>query len=68
VLWKYLAMTSADYSDVYGDFEIFPLGPDLPGHMRPGCVAGATRLVVQDRERTRPPLRLLSTWPKKDEN
>ena len=66
-LSKYLEMTSPDYSDVYGDFEICPLGPALPGHVQPACVASATRLVVQDRERARPPLRLLSTWPKKDE-
>jgi len=67
MLGKYLAMTSPDHSDVYGDFEICPLEPDRPGHMRLACVAGATRLVVQDRERSRPPLRLLSTWPQKDE-
>ena len=67
LLSKYLDMASPDHSDVYGDFEICPRGPALPGHMRPACVASATRLVVQDRDRTRPPLRLLSTWPKKDD-
>lgn len=66
VLSKYLSMTSPDHGDVYGDFEICPLERDRPGHMRSACVAGATRLVVQDRERTRPPLRLLSTWPRNE--
>ena len=67
LLEKYLSMTSPDHGDVYGDFDICPLEPDRPGHMRSACVSGATRLVVQDRERSRPPLRLLSTWPKEDE-
>lgn len=66
-LSKYLSMTSPDHGDVYGDFEICPLERDRPGHMRSACIAGATRLVVQDRERTRPPLRLLSTWPKHED-
>src|SRR5688572_12986362 len=47
MLVKYLSMTSSDHSDVYGDFDICPLEPDRPGHMRSVCVAGATRLVVQ---------------------
>ena len=64
LLGTYLSMTSPDHSDVYGDFDICPLEPDRSGHMRATCVAGATRLVVQDRERSRPPIRLLSTWPK----
>ena len=63
MLEKYLYMTSPDHSDVYGDFEICPLEPDRPGHMRSACIVGATRLVVQDRARSRPPIRLLSTWP-----
>ena len=67
MLEKYLSMTSPDHTDVYGDFEICALEPDRPGHMRSACVTGAARLVVQDRERSRPPLRLLLTWPKKNE-
>ena len=67
MLEKYLSMTSPDHSDVYGDFFICPLEPDKAGHMRSACVAGATRLVVQDRDRSRPPVRLLSTWPKENE-
>jgi hypothetical protein len=66
MLGKYLDMTSPDHSDVYGDFEICPLEPDHEGHMRSACVAGAARLVVQDRERSRPPIRLVSTWPRND--
>jgi hypothetical protein len=66
MLGKYLAMTSPDHSDVYGDFEICPLEPDQAGHMRSACVASAARLVVQDRERSGPLIRLVSTWPKND--
>ena len=62
-LSKYLDMTSPDHSDIYGDYEICPLERDHPGHMRDVCITGGTRLVVQDRERSRPAIRLLSTWP-----
>jgi hypothetical protein len=64
MLLKYLDMASPDHSDIYGEFEICPLEPDRPGHMRSACVASATRLVVKDRGRSRPSVRLLSTWPK----
>jgi hypothetical protein len=64
MLSKYLSMTSPDQADVYGNFEICPLEPERPGHMRAACVSGASRLVVQDRARSRPPRRLQSTWPK----
>ena len=63
VLAKYLDMTSPDHSDIYGDYEICPLELDQPGRMRQACVSSATRLVVQDRARVRPPIRLLATWP-----
>jgi len=63
-LEKYLSMTSEDQSYVYGDFEICPLAPDVPGHMREVCVSDADKLVVQNLRRTHPPFRLLSTWPK----
>jgi hypothetical protein len=63
VLWRYLDMTSPDHRDIYGDYEICPLEADQPGHMRRVCISGASRLVVQDRDRSRPPVRLLSTWP-----
>jgi hypothetical protein len=66
MLGKYLDMASPDHSDVYGDFEICPLEPDQGGRMRSACVAGAARLVAQDRERSRAPIRLVSTWPKND--
>ena len=63
VLVKYLDMTSPDHSDIYGDYEICPLEPDQAGRMRQVCISSATRLVVQDRARVRPPVRLLATWP-----
>jgi hypothetical protein len=56
ILWKYLHMTSPDHSDVYGDYEICFLESDQRGHMRRVCISGATRLVVQDRDRLRPPV------------
>ena len=66
MLEKYLSMTSPDHMDVYGDFDICPLERDRPGQMRAACVAGAIKLAVQDRDRSRPPVRLLSTWPQAD--
>jgi hypothetical protein len=60
---KYLDMTSPEHSYVYGDFNICPLAPDEPGHMRLVCVSGAEKLVVQNLRGSRPPFRLLSTWP-----
>ena len=59
---KYLDMASPNHSYVYGDFDICPLEPDLPGHLRLVCVTGARRLVVQNLRTSRPPFRLLSTW------
>jgi hypothetical protein len=63
LLRRYLDMSSADHSYVYGDFEICPLEPDRPGHMRAACVVSAEKLVVQNLRRSRPPFRLLATWP-----
>lgn len=60
---KYLEMTSPDHSYIYGDFDICPLAPDRPGHLRPVCVNGAERLVVENLRGLRPAFRLLSTWP-----
>ena len=60
---RYLDMTSPDHSYIYGDFEICPVEPDRPGHMRAVCVLGAEKLVVQNLRRSRPAFRLLSTWP-----
>ena len=59
----YLDMASPQHSDVFGQFRVCPLESDQPGHMRSACIAGAQRLVVQDRARKRLPVRLLSTWP-----
>jgi hypothetical protein len=59
---RYLSMTSPEHSYIYGDFEICPLEPDTPGHMRQVCVAGAEKLVVENL-RGLHPFRLLSTWP-----
>jgi hypothetical protein len=60
---RYLSMTSEDHSYIFGDFDICPLEADNPGHMRGVCVSGAANLVVQNLAGTRPPFRLLSTWP-----
>jgi hypothetical protein len=64
LLEKYLQMDSEDHSYIFGDFEICPLEPDTPGHMRSVCVSDAKNLVVQNLRQTSPPFRLLSTWPK----
>jgi len=63
VVKKYLDMTSIDHSYIYGDFEICPVEKDSPGHMRRVCVTGAQKLVVENLRGSRPPFRLLSTWP-----
>jgi len=60
----YLQLTSEDHAYIFGDFEICPLEPDTPGHMRSVCVAAAERLVVQPLRRPGPAFRLLSTWPR----
>jgi hypothetical protein len=60
---KYLELTSPDHSYIYGDFDICPLEPDTPGHLRSVCIVGAEKLVVQDVQAAMPPFRLLSTWP-----
>ena len=64
---KYLEITSPSHSYIYGDYEICPLQPDKPGHMRPVRVIGAEKLVVQDVRAQRPPFRLLTSWrPEQD--
>jgi hypothetical protein len=63
LLQKYLEMTSANHSYIFGDFDICPVEPDPPGHLSRVCVAGAQNLVVQPLRRSAPPFRLLSTWP-----
>ena len=63
VVAKYLDAASPDYSYIYGDFDICPSEPDTPGHMRRARVVGAENLVVQNLKASRPPFRLLSTWP-----
>ena len=65
-LEPYLIITSDDHSNVFGDFEVCPLGPDVPGEVRPACIMGGERLVVQNLRRERPLFRLLSTWPKNE--
>ena len=62
VVQKYLEMTSMDHSYIYGDFDICPTGPDIPGHMRRVCVTDGKNLVVENLQQVRPPFRLLSTW------
>ena len=65
VVNKYLDMASPNHSYIYGDFDICPLEPDTPGHMRRARVVGAENLVVKNLQGSRPPFRLLSTWPVK---
>ena len=60
---KYLEMTSADHSYVYGDFEICPIEPDTSGRLRQTCLVGAEKIVIENLAGSRPPFRLLSTWP-----
>lgn len=60
---KYLDMTSPDHSSIFGDFDLCPVEPDRPGHLRSVCVAGGEKLVVQPLHGSRPAFRLLSTWP-----
>jgi hypothetical protein len=60
---KYLDMTSEDHSYIFGIFDVCPIEPDTPKHMRAVCVADGRELVVQSLRTTRPPFRLLSTWP-----
>jgi hypothetical protein len=65
---RYLEMTSSDHSYIYGEFNICPLAPVKPGHMGSVCVSGAEKLVVLNLRRSRPPFRLLSTWPQESVN
>ena len=62
---KYLQMTSPDHSYIFGDFNVCPVEPDRPGHIRHVCVTGAERLVVQPLRGEQPAFRLLSTWPQR---
>jgi hypothetical protein len=66
MLLNYLDMTSAEHSDIHGDYDMCPVEHDRPAHMRRVCVSGANRLVAQDRDRTHPAVRLLATWPKEN--
>jgi hypothetical protein len=61
-LGKYLDMTSPDHSYVFGDFDICPIEPDMPGNLRRACVMDAQKLVVQQIQGSTPPFRLLATW------
>ena len=63
-LERYREMTSPDHAYIFGDFDICPLEPDTPGHLRHVCVAGAEKLVVQPHDRSRQAFRLLPTWPR----
>jgi hypothetical protein len=59
---KYTDMTSDNHSYIFGDFEICPIEPDNPGHMRSVCVADAKNLVVQNLMNLWPPFRVRETW------
>jgi hypothetical protein len=64
VVRKYLEMTSPDHSYIFGDFEVCPVEPDRPGHIRRACLASGMNLVAQPLRDGRPAFRLLSTWPR----
>ena len=63
IVRRYLEITSPDHSYIFGDFDICPVEPDRPGHVRRVCVGGGEKLVVQPLHGSRPAFRLLSTWP-----
>ena len=63
---KYFDAASPDFSWIYGDFEICPVEPDVPGQARRVEVNGFEKLVVQNLKDSRPPFRLVSTWPEQD--
>jgi len=63
VVEKYLEITSDDHSYIFGDFDICPTSPDVPGHIMSACIAGAEKLVVQPLRKPELPFRLLPTWP-----
>jgi hypothetical protein len=64
---RYLDPTTPDYSYIYGDFELCPEEPDVVGTMRHVLLVGAEHLVVENIvDSSRPPFKLLSTWPKRD--
>jgi hypothetical protein len=66
---KYFDPTGPDFGWIYGDFEICPVEPDVPGQARRVEVNGFEKLVVQPlKDLSRPPFRVLSTWPKTTEN
>jgi hypothetical protein len=60
---KFLDMASPNNSEIFGDFNICPVEPDEPGHMRSVCIAGAKKLIVRNLQGSRAPFKLLSTWP-----
>ena len=62
LLQKYLEMTSANHSYIFGDFDICPVEADTPGHLRRVCVAGGAKFVIQPLVGSQPAFRLLSTW------
>jgi hypothetical protein len=62
---KYFDPTTPDFSVIYGDFQICPVEPDVPGQARRVEVNGFEKLVVQNlTDSSRPPFKLRSTWPK----
>lgn len=60
---KYLELTSPESSFIYGDFELCPLGPDLPGQMRHVRLVRAAKLVIQSVNNSQRPFRIPATWP-----
>jgi hypothetical protein len=59
---KYFDAASPDFSVIYGDFEICPVEPDVPGQARRVKVNGFEKLVVQNlKDSSRPPSRFPTT-------
>lgn len=65
---KYLEITSPESSFIYGDFELCPLGPDLPGQMRHVRLVGAEKLVIRSVNNSQPPFRIAATWSQTNGN
>jgi len=64
---KYFDPTTPDFSVIYGDFDICPVEPDVPGAARRVEVKGVEKLVVQNlNDSSRPAFKLPSTWPKQN--
>lgn len=67
-LEPYLRLDSPRHSYIYGDFEMCPTSPDVPGQMRQVRLVKAEKLVIQNLEGGKPAFKLGATWPKHRNN